>query len=589
MITRSSLYHRPIDEWAYPINEETVHLKMRSRRGELQSVTLIYGDPFDWQHGQWMKSHVPLEKIGTDALFDYWLVALRPATRRLRYAFWLQGHEEQLYFSEKGVFPHLPEDIGCCFCFPYLHGSDVFQIPAWVKDTVWYQIFPERFANGDSSNDHPHTKPWASESPSCDSQFGGDLRGVCSRLDELVDLGITGIYLTPIFVAKSNHKYDTIDYMEIDPQFGTKEDLRDLVDACHDRGIRVMLDAVFNHSGYEFAPFQDVLANGAQSRYKNWFHCREFPLQGGARPNYETFSFVETMPKLNTQNLELRHYLLEVGRYWIKEFDIDGWRLDVANEIDHSFWRDFRLAVKDVKPDLYILGEVWHDAIPWLRGDQFDGVMNYPFYQQALAFLAHRTLSATQFAETMTTILQSYPATVNAGLFPLLGSHDTKRILTECRGHVPTVKLLYVLLLTFTGTPCIYYGDEIGLQGDHDPGCRACMVWDKEAWNHEIREHIKNLIALRKSYPLLANDGTLTFLPEQTDGPCLAYLRQSRKEAFLVILNPTDQQVKYSLPFDLKGKTVIDLISQQEITAEATHLAVTLPAFDWTILKLPEK
>ncbi len=176
--------------------------------------------------------------------------------------------------------------------------------------------------------------------------------------------------------------------MEIDPQFGDKETFKKLVDACHQRGIRVMLDAVFNHSGLYFGPFQDVLKNQEKSKYTDWFHLHEFPVKDVYPPNYDTFGYVESMPKLNTENPEVRSYFLDVASYWIEEFDIDGWRLDVANEVDHSFWKAFRKRVKSIKPDLYILGEIWHDALPWLEGDQFDAVMNYPLTLAGLDYIA---------------------------------------------------------------------------------------------------------------------------------------------------------------------------------------------------------
>src|SRR5699024_5658775 len=208
--------------------------------------------------------------------------------------------------------------------------------------------------------------------------------GIIKHLDYLVDLGINGIYFTPIFKAHSNHKYDTIDYMEIDPQFGDKSTFKELVKACHEKGIRIMLDAVFNHSGYYFSQFQDVLEKGENSKYKNWFHIKDFPIQTDPVPNFDSFAFTSHMPKLNTEHPDVKQYLLDVATYWIKEFDIDGWRLDVANEVDHQFWREFRTAVKSVKQDVYILGEIWHDSMPWLQGDQFDAVMNYPFTNSAI-------------------------------------------------------------------------------------------------------------------------------------------------------------------------------------------------------------
>ncbi|GAA1378361.1 hypothetical protein GCM10009597_28200 [Peribacillus frigoritolerans] len=396
-----------------------------------------------------------------------------------------------------------------------------------------------------------------------DNFFGGDFEGIIEHLDYLENLGINGIYFTPIFHAYSNHKYDTIDYRSIDPQFGTKETLKTLIAECHKRNIRVMLDAVFNHSGYYFPPFQDLLEKGEKSKYKDWFHPHSFPLKGGERPNYETFGFFESMPKLNTANPEVKEYLLEVSAYWIKEFDIDAWRLDVANEVDQPFWREFRTTVKNIKPDLYILGEIWHDSMPWLRGDQFDAVMNYPFTNQVFRLVASQTINAREFTEEMTAIYHSYPTNVFDVTFNLLGSHDTPRIFTDCGEDLARAKLIHAILLTFNGSPCIYYGDEIGLTGGMDPGCRKCMVWEEEKQNTELLNEIKALIHLRKEERLLANDGEFKFLDTAGNENIVAYQKYNEKRSVVILINPTDVKQSFTLPVDLKGRTLTDLRTKE--------------------------
>ncbi len=386
----SSIHHRPNDNYSYPINTETLHIRLRTKKQDISSVGLIFGDPYISDNGQWQYEELPMSLSGSDNRYDYWHIYVKPPYRRIRYGFKVTSEGESAFYTEKGFFKEAPRDPGCYFAIPYLHQNEVFKAPEWVKDTIWYQIFPERFANGNPDNDPEGVKPWGSEDPAVDNFFGGDFEGIIEHLDYLENLGINGIYFTPIFHAHSNHKYDTIDYRSIDPQFGTKETLKTLITECHKRNIRVMLDAVFNHSGYYFPPFQDLLEKGEKSKYKDWFHPHSFPLKGGERPNYETFGFFESMPKLNTKNPEVKEYLLEVSAYWIKEFDIDAWRLDVANEVDQPFWREFRTTVKKIKPDLYILGEIWHDSMPWLRGDQFDAVMNYPSPTKFFAWSPHK-------------------------------------------------------------------------------------------------------------------------------------------------------------------------------------------------------
>ncbi len=582
---RTAIFHRPIDQFAYLINSDTLHIRLQTKKNDVSSVQLIFGDPYINVDGKWQYQTLHMSLAGNDQLFDYWHVYVKPPHKRIRYGFHLKSEQEEITYTEKGFFESVPLDCSYYFSFPYLHENGLFNPPAWVKQTIWYQIFPERFANGNPENDPNLALAWGSEEPKVDNFFGGDLEGVLEHLDYLEDLGITGIYFTPVFKAPSNHKYDTIDYFEIDPHFGTKDTLKQLIHACHKRNIRVMLDAVFNHSGYYFPPFQDVLMHGEHSRYKDWFHSNSFPLQGGERPNYETFGFVESMPKLNTTNPEVKQYLLDVATYWIKEFNIDGWRLDVANEVDHPFWREFRQTVKQIKPDLYILGEIWHDSISWLRGDQFDAVMNYPFTINALKLLASETMNAQQFVEEMTSVYHNYPTLVFQSTFNLIGSHDIPRVLTECRDDIAKSKLLHAILLTFPGSPCIYYGDEIGLTGGMDPGCRKCMIWEESEQNLNLRSEIKQLISLRKQEPLLANDGQFEFIQSLDNKALVAYRIFNEQQAIYIFINPTNQEQTFTLPCENERVIITNLLSDKKNHSDEYDTFRIAP-YDYQIVKV---
>ncbi|GMB08868.1 alpha-glycosidase [Thermolongibacillus altinsuensis] len=584
---KEAIYHRPKDNFAYAYDDKTLHIRLRTKKDDVKKVYLIYGDPYIWENGEWQTEKKEMRKSGSDDLFDYWFTAIIPPYRRLRYGFELHDENDMLIYTEKGFYDEAPkDDTAYYFCFPFLNKIDVFKAPEWVKDTVWYQIFPERFANGNEKLNPKGTLPWGSADPTPTSFFGGDFEGIIQHLDYLVELGINGIYFTPIFKAPSNHKYDTIDYFEIDPQFGDKQTFKRLVDLCHEKGIRVMLDAVFNHSGYYFAPFQDVLKNGEKSKYKDWFHIREFPLQPKPIPNYDTFAFVGEMPKLNTENPEVKKYLLDVATYWIREFDIDGWRLDVANEVDHQFWREFRQAVKAIKPDVYILGEIWHDSMPWLRGDQFDAVMNYPFTNGALRYFAKGEVKASQFANIITNVLHSYPNNVNEVAFNLLGSHDTPRILTICNGNKEKVKLMFTFQLSFTGTPCIYYGDEIGMTGGQDPGCRKCMIWDEDKQDRDLFAHVQKLISLRKTYKAFGNRGELRFIETNDETNHIAYTKTYEDETILFVLNNSNQELEWTLPLHLKGKLLTNLWTNEQFAADTNEIKTTLSPYGFLIYKV---
>ncbi|MBM7570823.1 alpha-glycosidase [Aquibacillus albus] len=543
-MNKEAIYHRPKNNFTYAYDKKTLHIRIQTKKEDVNSISLIYGDPYDWKEEKWSYQTISMVKTGSSDSHDFWFASIKPTYRRLRYGFICMNSEETFVYTERGIYQKIPTDIGCFYCFPYLHENDVFQAPVWVKDTVWYQIFPERFANGDSSTNPKKTLPWGSAAPTPTNFFGGDFQGVIDHLDYLEELGINGIYFTPIFKAHSNHKYDTIDYMEIDPQFGDKETFRELVQKCHIRGIRVMLDAVFNHSGYYFQPFQDVLENQESSPYKDWFHLWNFPVVTDPKPNYDTFSFVSSMPKLNTTHPDVKQYLLDVARYWIEEFDIDGWRLDVANEVDHAFWRDFRNVVKASKPDAYILGEIWHDSMPWLQGDQFDAVMNYPFTNDVVNFFAKQEITGQTFKNNLTNVLHMYPTNVNEVAFNLLDSHDTPRILTLANENKERVKLLYLFQLSFIGTPCIYYGDEIGMTGDQDPGCRECMVWEPEKQDRVLFSFLQQLIHFRKTLPAFGNKGGFRFIDTTDNQNVIAYEKSTDGQKLIFVLHNHHKNAK---------------------------------------------
>lgn len=552
--------HRPTEPYLYGVNSELVHVRLTTRQGDFEKANIIYGDPYDWKEKEWQTSMTSMKKEGSDGQYDYWMGVVKPPYQRMRYGFQCLNSEDTVYLTERGELTDVSLDSADYFCLPFLHKADLFHAPEWVTETVWYQIFPDRFAKGNPKIDPQGTLPWDSEEATPTNLFGGDLQGVIDHLDHLVALGINGIYFTPIFEAKSNHKYDTIDYMKIDPQFGDGPTLKKLVQAAHERGIKIMLDAVFNHSGYFFPPFQDVLEKGEESSYLNWFHIESLPVVTKPQPNYKTFAFTKDMPKLNTANPDVQNYLLDVAAHWIEEYDIDGWRLDVANEVDHRFWRAFRDRVKGIKPDVYILGEVWHDSLPWLRGDQFDAVMNYRLTGAALDFIAKEKTTAEIFQKDMVKLIASYPHPIHASAFNLLGSHDTARVLTQCGEDSRKALLLYAFQMTMPGSPCVYYGDEIGMSGENDPGCRDCMKWDPKDWRLPIYETLKKLIRLRHKERLLRDGGQLQFYETQ-DEDLISYGRLGEMEAIFIVMNRGNEDKNWLNDKVQDGDSLTDLMT----------------------------
>ncbi len=396
--------------------------------------------------------------------------------------------------------------------------------PDWVKHAVFYQIFPDRFAKSKQPRKRLlHEARWEDweAMPTLQGYKGGDLWGILEQLDYIQDLGINAIYFTPIFQSACNHRYHTHDYYQVDPMLGGNAAFKELLDAAHDRNIKVVLDGVFNHSSRGFFFFHDVLENGPHSPWVNWFKIEEWPLSAynGEYPaNYQGWGGNRALPVFNHDNPEVREYIMEIAEYWIK-FGIDGWRLDVPFEIKSpGFWQEFRDRVKAINPDAYIVGEVWGDSREWLDGTQFDGVMNYLFAGPTIAFAAgsrvdleqvqsrdykpYPPLFAAEYAEKIQELLQLYPWEIQLTQLNLLASHDTARLMSIAGGDVASVDLATLLVLTFPGAPSIYYGDEVGLPGAIDPDSRRGFPLNAN-WNREILNTHRQLIALRHSYPCL--------------------------------------------------------------------------------------
>lgn len=456
--------------------------------------------------------------------------------------------------------------------------------PAWVKDAVFYQIFPDRFAKSDKLPDIGF-EAW--DSPPTHHGFkGGDLYGVIEKLDYLQDLGIDAIYFNPVFASASNHRYHTFDYYQVDPLLGGNQALKKLLHAAHKRDMRVVLDGVFNHASRGFWQFSHVLETGAASPYKDWFHFDEERLKGhkhwGAYPSpheekllqhedsltaigYRAWWNLPALPKFNTHTPAVREFLFDVAEYWIK-FGIDGWRLDVPGEIDDDeFWREFRRRVRTVNPQAYIVGEVWHEAQRWLQGDQFDAVMNYLFTAAALNFFAgshlnmdvirhaggikdrvHR-MHAAAFANEVERILHLYPQDITFSQLNLLDSHDMPRFLSCASGDKDSLKLAWLFLFTMPGAPCIYYGDEIGVDGGHDPDCRKAFPWDESTWDMDLLTYAKACIALRKGQTALRRG---EYRRIHTEDDLMVFARSLKDETILTAFNASNTRKSFEYKFE---------------------------------------
>jgi len=457
------------------------------------------------------------------------------------------------------------------------------KVPAWVKKSVFYQIFPDRFYKSNKLTHNLNFEAWNSD-PSSYGFKGGNLLGIIEKIDYLKELGINAIYLNPVFASTANHRYHTYDYFNIDPILGTNKDLKALIKILHKNNIKIILDGVFNHASRGIYQFNHSLENGLKSPYIDWFYFnKEYIKEKGYinaysndntslnaydKYGYSAWYNLAALPKFNTKNKEVKKFILEVAKYWI-DFGIDGWRLDVPNEIDDDiFWQDFRTIVKTAKSDAYIVGEIWTEAKKWLQGDMFDAVMNYNLGKKILSYFINKNINyeaikKSEYSrdlnlnlnfnsfknEVLNTFSLYHNDIVNAQL-NLLSSHDTARILSIANENIELVKLCFAFLFFCPGAPCFFYGDEIGITGYDDPACRKAFNWDKNTWNLELFNFIKTLIKIRKENTVL-HDGTIKFLYEKDNASI--WVRENKNTSFIFAINNTNKYNDISTTYNNKS------------------------------------
>lgn len=519
---------------AEPLSPSSFFLRLRlSREDANAKVVLHYGEKYCFQEKR-ETIEVPLAR--KTRLYSYFEIEFPLQSPRLAYVFEIFKGNEHYFYSERGLtesydFSKAYEDF---FQFSYVHKEDLCRLPDWTSKAVFYQIFPDRFAIGSKEKDKSYINLKWGEKPTNKSFAGGDIKGIADHLDYLADLGITALYLTPIFRSDSYHKYDTIDYLQIDPQLGTEDDLKELIAKAHSMGIHIVLDAVFNHISSDSPFFQDVVKNGRRSPYYHWFivHGDHPDTKKG---NYEFFSVCPHMPKLNPENEECAAYLIGVALHYLR-LGIDGWRLDVADEVPHSFWQKFRRAVKGEFPSSVIIGEHWHNAHSFLEGNEFDGVMNYPLTYAILDYLVNGKLTPEEAAGRLEELYVRYRPSMVPAMLNLLDSHDTFRFYTLAGKRPEILEAALAAMFFYPGMPCLYYGTEIPMEGGYDPDCRGCFPWDEANKKNHHKSLVNSLVSLRKS-DILSNGS----FKAEADGGLLKITRTCNGKDLVLYVNGSSE------------------------------------------------
>ena len=552
----SAIRHDIGKNFCFAIKKGTILFRIQTKKNDITKIVLHHKDKYIPLKFIDTRGKVEMEKVACDGRNDYFEATLDIDVICLRYFFELTDYNnETIFYGNHEFFTEIIEDNDFMFdCPQNLKEEEIFDIPQWAKNKVVYQIFPSRFA----TTENVPEEQWYTAPISFKDNLKGNLRGIINQLPHIKELGIEVIYMTPLFTSDSCHKYDTIDYYKIDPSFGTEEDLKELVEKAHSMEIKVILDGVFNHSSPKFFAFEDVKKNETKSKYLDWYFIEGFPLKfkWGEKPNFKSFAYFGGMPKLNLRNPEVAEYFCNVGKYWIEKCDIDGWRLDVADEISHSFWKRFRTEIKSVKPDAFIVGEIWHFAGDFLEGDEWDSVMNYPFRNAIREFVANEKIKASEFLEKLDFLRGRLNNKVIPVLLNLIDSHDTPRFLHICNENKDKQKLASAFQLLLPGMPMIYYGDEFAMTGAHDPDCRRGMLWKEELQDRNMFEWYKTLIKIRKTYLCITEGKTVYSYTDDENGIIILTKELDDKKITLIFHGKSGET-------SVSGFTGINLLTQK--------------------------
>ncbi len=547
-----------------PASTNTIYFAIDTLKDDVQFVNFKADDKL-----------YPMTRVKLNRYTDRYKIIFHPSKKEFLYEFVLEDGNTKVYMGKDGVATSSRP-----FTFDFSTPTvSILKDPDWADGAVVYEIFPDRFFNGDISNDPSYTMRWGG-TPTYDNFFGGDLQGIIDKIGYLKDLGIGVLYTTPIFDSPSNHKYNTRDYMKIDRHFGTLKTFQNLIEILHSNNIRWIIDGVFNHTGTSFSAFQDLLKNQKKSKYVNWYFVKHFPVRIESG-DYATFQNYPSLPKLNTNDPSVQKYLKQVVDYWTSK-GIDGWRIDSANTISNSFLIKLYGWIHKCKPNSLDVAEIWTNASNWFNEGAFNSTMNYLFKDAAYSYIVYGA-GAQAFLNSTNAYLSSYPPQLWNSLWNLIDSHDTIRALTALKNNVQKMKALVGLQMTFIGAPMVYYGDENGMTGGRDPLNRRCMVWNKRKWNFELHSWYKTLIKIRNETPAIKVGNYVPFLARDQ---LFGFERSYKNQDVYIFINGGKKLE--NVQTRLSGK-FRDLVNDSIWSSKSKPIALKLQPYEVLILEKMKK
>lgn len=558
---RAAILHDSQKAMVFETGSNAVTIRVKSKHDDVVRAELLYSELNSRQaETGWQPAVANMKIILKSNVTDYWSVTVQlPQTRRLQYAFHLiaSSGEEYFYDSHK-IEAYTADSLTHCgpFVLPYTYPGAAFKQPAWTQNTLWYQILVDRFANGDPHLDPADVVEWGSTEPTATNFFGGDLQGIKDHLDQLVQLGVGGLILSPIFAAFSNHKYDAVDLYTIDPAFGKKETFKALVEDAHQHGMHLVVEMVLDHVMDFSLQWQDVKQKGTASPFFDWFLIDNLPLeytvtdQADFSPqiSYRVNDNDPHQPKLNLRHPAVRQFLLDLVKYWVQTFDLDGIKLLNPAELDAGFLRELVTMVHQLKPTCCVLSETNNLTPALINEGSLDMAVDVDAAAIITNYFIAKKINVTEMVAALNDDMMKYSGSRHKNLLLQFDGPLTPRLLAQCDGDSQLARLILAFSYLLPTSPSLYYGTEVGLQGGEVPANRECLPWKASEQDQTMLRFVKILGQFRQKYNLVLNEGSFDWGQISNKNDYLSFTRASNGKRIFALFNVGYGSIKFIFP-----------------------------------------